>query len=186
MLAMMGIIAAFTVPSMLNSQNSNLASKQSAMAKDAAFMIFTAYRQYKMTVGTVPTTATALNLTPYMNYLSMDTSGKVIDGTPPVSSSTCNSTYPCLKLHNGGYLWLDASNYFNGSTTLNVIEFRFDPDANNNTTASVDGPTKAVQFDLYYDGSITTRGRAKTNSTNSANGSFSGSAAFDPSWFSGL
>jgi type II secretory pathway pseudopilin PulG len=188
MLAMMGIIAAFTVPSMLNSQNSNLASKQSAMAKDVAYMVFTAYRQYKLVNPTVPSNLKPSDLTPYLNYLSIDTSGKTIDCHPNwLTSLTCNATTPCIKLHNGGYLWLQDNYSFGGTSSLNAIGFLFDPDPNNNSTSTADGPRKAVQFILYYNGGIRTRGTVFSNSCNSGgcNG-FGPDPTFDPSWFSGL
>lgn len=185
-LGIIGIMAAFAVPSMLNTQNSNLASKQSAMARDAAFMIFTAYRQYKMSVSTVPSTTLPTDLTPYMNYLSMDTSGTVVDATPNISSSPCNGTTPCLKLHNGGVLWLHSDRSFGGTSTTNCIEFDFDPDPSRNTTSTADSNLKAVQFQLYYDGTMTTRGTAKSGTRTSLGGAFGADSTYDPSWFSGF
>jgi prepilin-type N-terminal cleavage/methylation domain-containing protein len=177
-LAILGVIATFTIPKILSAQQN---SRNVAEAKEVAAMISGAFQKAKLD-GVVSSTTKPSDLTPYMNYVSIDTSGKVIDAPPLGTTATCDSSNPCIKLHNGGYLWfLDIVN-FGGTTSLNCLAFIFDPDPSNNTSSTADGPLKAVQFQLYYDGFLTTRGQAKAGSTTSGGGSF-GPGAYDPSWF---
>ncbi len=176
-LAILGVIATFTIPKIFTSQQN---AQKLANAKDVAAMISGAFQQAKME-GVMTSTSKFVDLTPYMNYVSMDTSGTVIDAPPIGTTSVCTAATPCLKLHNGGYLWL-TSNPFNFYPTPysvygGLIECRFDPDPLNNTAVATDGPLKAVQFTLFYDGFLTTRGQARP-------GSGFGGGAYDPSWFS--
>jgi prepilin-type N-terminal cleavage/methylation domain-containing protein len=177
-LAILGVIATFTIPKILSAQQNG---QKVAQAKEVAAMISGAFQKAKLD-GVVSSSTKSSDLTPYMNYLSIDTSGKVIDAPVLGTTATCDSSNPCIKLHNGGYLWLFDGATFGGTTSLNCLAFIFDPDPSNNTTSTADGPLKAVQFQLYYDGFLTTRGQAKTGSTNSVGGSF-GPGGFDPSWF---
>lgn len=178
-LAILGVIATFTIPKILSSmQNGQNVSK----AKEVAAMISGAYQKAQLD-GVITGTTKPSDLTPYFNYISLDTSGTLIDNLPTFASSTCNSSTPCLKLHNGGVLWLQDISTFGGTSNLNVIEFRFDPDASNRTTSTADGPLKAVQFTLYYDGFITTRGVIKTGSVCSSGSLGGANASLDPSWF---
>jgi len=187
-LAIMGVLMTFTVPALIGSANSNLSGKQSAMAKDVAYMLVSAYEQYRQANSTVSTNTSAVNLTPYLNYITTDTSSQT-DTTPNNGVTyyyTCSATRLCLKLHNGGMLMLHSES-FAGTATTNTIQASFDPNISSisNTNGS-DGPNKAVQFELYYDGTLKTRGNAKAGSCHSTVCGFGGSASYDPSWFSGL
>jgi prepilin-type N-terminal cleavage/methylation domain-containing protein len=184
-LGLIGILAAFTVPKVLSPSTDTLNSKQSAMVKDVSFMISSAYEQYRMANATVPTTLTPSTLTPYMNYVKLDTSGATIDGHPWASFRTCNSSNPCISLHNGGTLWFDNSNSFAGSNSTNAIVFVFDPNSAYSGSTS-DSPGKGVQLYLYYDGVIRTRGQCRTNTCSSVACGFGAVAGYDPSWFSGF
>lgn len=191
-LALLGMIATFTIPKLLQTPNSTLNSKQTAMAKDVAFMILAAYEQYRAANSTVTTNTTPGALTPYMNYVSVDTSGTTVDahpgwsGTSGSGRNTCNSSNPCLKLHNGGSLYMKNANSFGCATSICLIEFSFDPDTK---TAGNTGnsPTKALQLELYYDGTIRSRAQTKPGSCDSTGcGSLGPSAGFDPNWFTGF
>jgi type II secretory pathway pseudopilin PulG len=190
-LAIIGVLAAFLLPKVLISSNTNT-DKNNKKTSQAAWAIMQAYEQYRLTVGTVPTTMTPSTLTPYMNYVSMDTSGTTMDTIPGAASVTCIAATPCLRLHNGGLLRMNDNYKFGGSSTLNGVYFIFDPDPVNNTTSTADGPLKAVGLLLYYDGSplITTRGtvRSGTAITSVATGlplGFEPDSTLDPSWFTG-
>lgn len=175
-LAILGVIATFTIPKILSSQQNN---SNVAKAKEVASMISGAYQKAQLD-GAVTSTTKPSDLTPYMNYISMDSSGTVIDHIPGFASSICDSSTPCIKLHNGGIVWLYDTESFGGTTPLNVLAFRFDPDFSQNTVSTADGPLKAVEFELYYNGQLTTRGLIKAGTTGSI-------APFvshpDPSWF---
>jgi len=178
-LAIMGVLMAVTVPTILQAQGSTQSSKYSSISKDTAFMIMNAYEQYRQANAAVATNTTPAVLSSYMNFVSVDTStAQLVDGHPSTGVNACAASRPCLKLHNGGVLQLGL-NSFNGNTTLNVIEFRFDPDG------VYTGNQDSIQFELYYDGTLKTRGNAKTNSTHSS-ATFSGNSSYDPSWFTGF
>jgi len=185
-LAIMGVLMTFTVPALIGSANSNLSGKQSAMAKDVAYMLVSAYEQYRQANPTVSTNTTGGALTPYMNFVKTDTSS-VIDTHPNDGgnvSRTCSATQMCLKLHNGGILMLNQES-FAGTATTNTIQFTFDPNASALSSGTADGPNKAVQFELYYDGTVRTRGNAKSGTAHSMSGGFS-ACSCDPAWFTGF
>jgi prepilin-type N-terminal cleavage/methylation domain-containing protein len=195
--ALIGILAAFTVPPILKGTNTDQTSKYNAMVKGVAVMISTAYERYKAANGgAVPTTMTADNLMPYMSYSSNMASTQQLDthaGDGGIASnctpSNGNQPGNCYGLHNGGALWSDTNSNFGGSTTLNVIYFRFDPNAKYDGVVN-DAPGMAIQLALYYDGYVKTRGTLRTNSTYY---SFSSGTQVensvgneDPGWFTGF
>ncbi len=177
-LLILGEIATFTIPKIIAAQQNGA---NIAKTKETAAMIAGAYQQAQL-LGVIDANSNPSSLTPYMNYVSLENSGAVIDASPLVASWTCNGATPCIRLHNGGMLWLQANRSFGGTSALHCIEFSFDPDPQNNTTSTADGPQKAVQFTLYYNGFLTTRGQVKAGTTNSGGG-FLLNAALDPSWF---
>lgn len=178
-LAILGVIATFTIPKLLATQQHQ---QHIAQAKEVAGMFAGAFQQAKM-AGTVTANTKPSDLTPYMNYVSLITDGTVIDAPPGGASHTCDATYKCLKMANGGVLWLQDWS-FGGTGSLYTIEISYDPDPMNNTTDTADGPLKAVQFTLYYDGFITTRGKTKPNSCNvwDCTG-MEPNSSLDPYWF---
>jgi prepilin-type N-terminal cleavage/methylation domain-containing protein len=104
-LAILGVIATFTIPKIITgSQN----GQKLAAAKEVASMISGAYQQAQA-AGIITGSSKPSDLTPYMNYISLDTSGTVIDAPLTAASYTCNSTNPCIKLANGGVLWFQGS-----------------------------------------------------------------------------
>jgi hypothetical protein len=124
-----------------------------------------------------------------MNYVSIDTSSYVDahtnwNGLAGSGRNQCSVSTPCLNLHNGGRLLLRNDTNFAGSSTTNVIELAYDPDMVVSGTSS-DGPSKSIQFELYYDGYLRSRGNSKTGSTNSS-GCCANPGSYDPSWFTGF
>lgn len=178
-LAILGIIAAFTIPKILMVQAQQ---QHIAQTKEVAAMFSGAFQQAKL-AGIVNANTKPRDLTPYMNYLAIVTDGTTIDASPGGTSHTCDATSICLKLVNGGMLWFQNWQ-FGGTSSLYTIEVSYDPDATNNTTDTADGPLKAVQFTQYYDGYLTTRGRTKPSSCNvwDCTG-LEPNSALDPSWF---
>jgi prepilin-type N-terminal cleavage/methylation domain-containing protein len=157
-LAILGVIATFTIPKILDSSQN---SKLSSIAKETASMISGAYSSYKQT--TTPTwnmMATPTNLTQYLNYVSQDTTTTAANFQTPASGTNftenCAAATPCLVLHNGAYLQLATAATFgaadptpNNPANTTAIIFNVDPDG----TASQAG---AVSFALYYNGRLTT------------------------------
>jgi prepilin-type N-terminal cleavage/methylation domain-containing protein len=184
-LGILGILAVATTPKLLSPPNNTLNSKQTAMARDVAFMISSAYEQYRMANATVPTTMTPSTLTPYMNYVQLDTSGATIDGHVLAWSKTCNSSNPCISLHNGGKLWFDNTNNFAGSNSTNAVVFVFDPNSIY-SGSTADSPGKGIQLYLYYDGVIKSRSTCRSNTCSSVACGFGPVVGYDPSWFSGF
>lgn len=179
-LAILGVIAMFTIPKLLMAQQNQ---QHIAQAKEAAAMFSGAFQQAKL-AGLVTANTRPSDLTPYMNYVSLVTDGTATDAPPGGASHTCDASHACLKMATGGVLWLQDWP-FGGTGPLYTIEASYDPDAINNTTDPADGPLKAVQFTLYYDGFITTRGKTKPNSCNvwDCTG-LEPNSSLDPSWFS--
>ena len=175
-LALLGVIATFTIPKvMVGFQN----QQSLAEAKETVAMMTGAFQKAQAD-GIITGDTRLSDLTPYLNYVKSDTSGTIIDNIPLVSTTICSSGDICLILHNGGVLVLHNNYTFTGSGLPygGALEFTFDPDYQNNTTSTADGPLKAVQFDLYYDGFLTTRGQTRPGS------GFGGPSTLDPSWFS--
>ncbi len=177
-LAILGVIATFTIPKILSSQQ---ASASNAKAKEVAGMLSAAYQQAKYD-GIISSATKPSDILPYLNYAQRDTSGALIDHVPTLSSAACNTTYPCARLHNGGVLLFDDGATFGGTSNLHILNIYFDPDGVYSGSAA-DGPSKAVEFFVYYDGSITTRAKMKPGSTYSV-GLISAMPAADPLWFS--
>jgi prepilin-type N-terminal cleavage/methylation domain-containing protein len=143
-LAILGIIATFTIPKILNSSANG---KNSAVAKEAASMISGAFSIYGLN-NTVASGTTAGVLTQYMNYVSVDTGSSAYGFTELCSASLC------LGLHNGGVLQMISGNTFGGTATTNAIYFNLDPDGA--------GSAGAVTFVQYYNGRLTTYGQRAT------------------------
>jgi prepilin-type N-terminal cleavage/methylation domain-containing protein len=178
-LAILGVIATFTIPKVLNGMQD---SRSNAIAKEAAASISAAYQLYKLD-NTVTSSFTLANLIPYLNYVKQAPVNLAIDDVESGTFSNCMAvaSYPCYQLHNGAMIKISTATTFNGTTSLNAVPFFIDPDGRygNSTT----GPSKSVLFYLYYDGKIRTVGTIQPNTVNSV-GTYSPKPQFDPSWFS--
>jgi prepilin-type N-terminal cleavage/methylation domain-containing protein len=183
-LGIIGILAAFTIPPILQSQTTDQSAKYTAMAKNVGLMIAMAYQRYRNEHGTVSTTFNAGNLIDYMNFVAYDSSSTV-DNHPAFSSATCTtpgSDPSCIKLHSGGILWFNPTSSCNisGQATTNSIYFNFDPDG-----GSATGRNSALDLLLYYDGTIKTKGTGRSNTNVCGYGTATGSG-WDPTWFNGF
>jgi len=150
-LAILGVIATFTIPKVLNSTTS---SQNTAIAKEAASMISGSFSAYQLN-STVVSGTTPAQLTSFMNYVSVDTATTYSTGMV-----ACSGTVPCLKLHNGGVMEYQAAQNFAGSATTNAIYFNIDPDGAGTATAAT--------FVQYYNGRFTTYQNRDTGTTTSA------------------
>ncbi len=179
-LAILGVIATFTIPKILTSQQN---SQSKATAKEAAAMITGAY-QRAQAAGVVTSNMLPSDLAPYMNYTRYDTSGTVIDARPTVASNTCDTSYPCIYLHNGAILMFDQAS-FGGTNATNAISFFFDPDGKlTNGATTADGPGKSVYFFLYYSGRLKTFGTLDAGTVSSVGWPGGPDPSSDPAWFS--
>jgi prepilin-type N-terminal cleavage/methylation domain-containing protein len=155
-LAILAALATFTIPKILALQEN---TRYNAIVKEAAAMVSGAYSIYSLQNGVNPNTKFS-NLTPYMNYTSVDTS-TTFDFTYGQTTRTCDTLgVRCLKLHNGALLQFGNGNtdYFGGTATTNGIYFVVDPDGRN-TDGTTNGPGKATEFWLYYNGGLTTKAK---------------------------
>jgi type II secretory pathway pseudopilin PulG len=189
-LALIGLLGAFTIPKIFTQDTTSLNSQYTSKARNAAFMIATAFERYKQANnGTTPTGVDAL--TPYFNYINIDTSGStLVDSIPTYGSRTCATSIPCLKLHNGSmlYYWQGDSYCSSGSNPTGVL-FALDPDGVYGGTT--DGPSKTLWMYIYNDGTMKSQANMKTNtqwgnSGGSCNNTRSASFATDPTWFLGF
>lgn len=172
--AIMALVATFTIPKVLKGGTMS-ASDYSARAKQAAVMIQSAYSQYRMESEPTANFNAGL-LLPYMNYAKTDNS-TTIDSEQGSGTLTCNGgTRHCLVLLNGGRLLYYPGVKFDGTDTTNAVTFFFDPDGEASDN-------KSVQFILYYDGALKTRGTSRDNTVTSADNFVSPCASCDPPWF---
>ncbi len=161
-LAILGVIATFTIPKILAAQQDQ---SYNAKAKEAAAMVSTAYQKHLLS-GQLSTSSSMMSLSQYMNYLSVDTTSTI--DTYQTSTTRACTGWTCLRLHNGAVI-RHGGNPF--GTTTGGVWFDVDPDGQV-TDGTTNGPGKAVQFALRYNGRITTLGVQ------------SGDPAVDPPWFS--
>jgi prepilin-type N-terminal cleavage/methylation domain-containing protein len=152
-LAILGEIAAFAIPKILNSQQKQ---QMSSVGKEAIVTISQAYELYRLS-NTVSSSTSMGDLTQYLNYVQLDTSSALIDHVPTLNSRTCNgTTYYCYRLASGAVVWHDtATHYFGGTNSTNAIEFFVDPDGVYGGSTS--GNSKSAQLYLYYNGRLTSR-----------------------------
>jgi prepilin-type N-terminal cleavage/methylation domain-containing protein len=165
-LAILGVIATFTIPKIITAQRD---AKFNAIAKEAAAMVTGAYQQYQS--QNTPTSNTGIStLTPYMNYVSTDSS-TIIDHMYGSNGYACGSggSGGCIRLHNGAIIRYNTSVGFGGTASTDNIWFAVDPDGVYSGTTN--GYGKAIEFIFYYNGRISTRGME--NGTTQ-----------DPPWFS--
>lgn len=184
-LAILGVLSAMAIPPLFQTPSSNQANKWNAIAKDATLMIISAYEQYKAANTTVSSTVSMTNLTPYMNYVSIDTSSTIDNTANNGSTATCSGVSPCLVLHNGARIYLDNPQ-FGGTTTTNVIQAQIDPDGIYTTSSTAQTAPKSLQIELYYDGYVKTRGTARNPSCHSTVCGWVPESKYDPSWFTGF
>jgi prepilin-type N-terminal cleavage/methylation domain-containing protein len=142
-LAILGVIATFTIPKILTSQQN---AQYNALSKETIAMVAAAYQQAQL-AGTVTTATKLQDLTSYMNYVALDTAS-TIDGFPGGVTPTCSNTSKCLKLHNGALLYLDGNSFAdNGGQVVFAV---IDPDGRSTGVQDSQGML------LYYTGRVIT------------------------------
>jgi prepilin-type N-terminal cleavage/methylation domain-containing protein len=170
-LAILGVIAAFTIPKVLQSQQD---VRYKSLAKEAAAAITDAFTQYRAS-GNLSGNTHMVDLEAYLNYVKVETD-LLIDTNPGNASPTYDCAaagVTCLRLHNGAIL-MHNTNKFVGTSPLNAIYFFVDPDGTYNGT-------KSVQFWLYYDGKLRDSSTVEAG-TLSLNNPIGGPSSIPP-WF---
>lgn len=165
-LVILGVIATFTIPKILQSQQS---SQKNAIAKEIMASVSGAYEVYRHQ-NTITASTGMDDLIASLNYVKADTAS-MIDHKPGVASADCSSaSVKCYKLHNGAMLWYSTTaGHFTGTTSGDYLLFLVDPDGIYNNG---DASGKAVELFLYTTGRLTSRAIVADDPTK------------DPSWFS--
>jgi prepilin-type N-terminal cleavage/methylation domain-containing protein len=179
-LAILGVIATFTIPKVLQSQQDQ---RFKAVGKEAVATIVGAYQAYQQANGPAPTDMVTWDLTPYMNYIKFETANEKIDETWPYNATrNCAGGAPCAILPSGAAIQFQWQE-FNNTASTNAITFLIDPDGKVTTNGAANTPGKSVQMILYYNGRITTVGEAIPYYSSSG-GPFGATAGRTPDWFS--
>jgi prepilin-type N-terminal cleavage/methylation domain-containing protein len=170
-LAILGVIATFTIPKILTSTGT---AQFRAVAKEAASIVSGGMQDY-MTNYAVTGTSTSANVLSNINYVSSDqTSATTVTGLPVA----CAAATPCLVLHNGAYLQYRGADTFGGTATTNYLGFNLDPDGiKSNSTTDI------LTFALYYNGKLLTNRDTITGSTGATPLTLV-TVTTTPSWFS--
>lgn len=155
-LAILGEIATFTIPKIISAQRNG---QNNAIAKETVAMMASAHQQAQV-AGALTTSSSMVDLTPYMNYVSVNTTS-TLDMYPDagVATFTCSSTFKGLRLHSGAMLVIDTTPF---STFADAV---LDPDGRNSGTAD------SLVILQYYNGRSTTFGDVY-------------GSGYTPSWFS--
>lgn len=176
-LAVLGVIATFTIPKVLQGQQSQ---QRTSIVKETAASIASSYQLF-LANGGIVSAFTDSDLTPYLNYVAQDTVTTV--NYPGGTSRTCSTGWPkCLKLHNGAMLfyWPDAF----CDTPPTAVHYEVDVDG----TYLASNPD-VVSLVLYSTGKLTSSGNlpaptpSYTNSTPGSACTINMVAHPDPPWF---
>lgn len=186
-LAILGVIAIFTIPKVLNSQQNG---RNNSIAKEAIGMLSGAYSAYQQ--SNPPGVNTGIkDLTPFLNYVKVDTTS-TIDAVQTQGTLQCAvSGGQCLVLHNGARFIFWPQDVFGGTASTNAIQIQLDPDGTvtngGDTSASAVG--KSLGIFLYYNGRLKTYAECDPSTTYNNGAPQSPCAggpwpALNPPWFS--
>lgn len=170
-LAILGVIATFTIPKILTAQQN---AQKNATVKEDFATVSNAFDMYKQN-NLLTSNSKIAEITPYLNYLQVDTSS-TLDGSRNDSLSYVCSNRVCLKLHNGSILAFGNGGSFGGNNTTNMQWFLVDPDG------AYKGDSSSVWGVIYYNGRLSTWG-LMTPLSRDADG-FWNPGNYDPLWFS--
>lgn len=188
-LTMLSVIATFTIPKVLNSQQE---AKSKAIAKEAAGALSAAFMAYQQ-VNAISADTSLSDLTPYLNYVKVATNGAIDMIYGVTGSNPCDSSSPCYVLANGAVIRdpyqktaPGTGNRFGSKATTHYIYFDVDPNGVLDHSATTNGPGKSVDFDLYTNGRIVDAAACKPGDT-----TYLGATAYSawcpgqsPPWFS--
>jgi len=169
-LAILGVIAAFSIPKVLQAQQEN---HWNSVAKETAGMLTQAYQLYKLNGGD-PTQMKAANITPYMNYIKIFTNNEQVSAEN-TGTYSCLSNHPCLYFTNGSSLAYWVDDQFGGTAATNGMPFILDVDAQ-------PGGATGIVFWLYYSGKLRTRSSIDAGTTDSS-GQVWNPGSGEPPWF---
>lgn len=148
-LAILGVVAIFTVPKIIKSQS---AAKQNALGREALAAVSQAYVMYKNS-NAVSSSTLASDFTPFFNYVKVITNASVDDNVGYGAIDCSDAALKCIKLSNGGVIWADTNSSFCGTTNLHSVYLNYDVDGVYGGLTT--GESKALQIVLYYNGRVT-------------------------------
>lgn len=179
-LAILGVIATFTIPKILTTQRD---SKYLAIAKEDISTISGAYTSYKLNNAASSTTKID-DFTSYINYVKLSTTLLIDDNPNDSSSLDCSDTnFVCLVMANGSTILYHKYESFGGTASTNAIFFQIDPNSQLDVNSTADGPGKGLGIRLFYNGRLATEAEIPA-STEDVWGPAGPTANGDPSWFS--
>jgi prepilin-type N-terminal cleavage/methylation domain-containing protein len=168
-LAILGVIATFTIPKILTSTGT---AQFIATTKEAASILSGAQQDF-MVNNALTTSTTVDALFANVNYVAVSTATAAQSGL----QETCGATnVKCLQLHNGAILQYKDNQTF-GATT-NYVTAKLDPDG-----AKGAATTDIVTFALYYNGQL--RDLANATGTQAGSG-LTAQANATPTWATNL
>ncbi len=180
-MAILGVVATFTVPKVLYSSNQ---ASWNAKAKEAAAAISEAYTLYRMEKG-VSASTKSTDILAYINAVGPYT-GQVND-YPGLTGGSCTGFRTCIQLHNGAVIGVHNTNTFGGTTPNHAVIFYIDPDGKYTDGGTSTPENGSVIFWLYANGGLRTYGTLLSPTL----GAYDSSAASwgpcptcDPTWFS--
>lgn len=183
-LAILGVIATFTIPKVLSSQQDG---RYKAIAKETAAMGAEVLQNHKQK-GLLTVSTGMQDLTQYMNYVKLDTTSQIDQINYNAGAYPCDATTRCLMLSNGAALNYNHGEPFSGTGALDSLQFTVDPDGKVTQSGSpVSGPGKSTTFFIYYNGRLTTYGSCAVGTTTSWNNAAALSCpqpGADPAYFS--
>lgn len=175
-LGILAAIASFTIPKVLQAQQSGT---YKANAKEVAAAISEAYTRLQQE-GNLTTNTTIGDLTPFLNYVKVRTDTMDDNYSDPTLNCSGN-TYDCLDLHNGGSIAYREDGSFGGDASTNALPIFFDPDGRV-TDGTTNGPGKSVGFFIYYNGRLSERGSILQGTSNSV-ATYGALSTKTPPWF---
>jgi prepilin-type N-terminal cleavage/methylation domain-containing protein len=176
-MGVLGVISTFNVTKVLTAQQ---ATRNTALAKEAASTITGAYQEYNRN-NRQSTNTTLVNIMTYVNSAKLDTTSTVqrIEPWGATANKACTSPTVCYQLNNGAIIFGTDDHHFSVNDSLHSITFSFDPDAG--------GPEIGVTFYLYYNGRFTSQKTMANNTVICWYGptcaTYTPIATGDPSWF---
>jgi prepilin-type N-terminal cleavage/methylation domain-containing protein len=179
-LAILGVIATFTIPKVLQSQQD---TKYKAIAKESVATFAQAYQAYALKQPVTASTNWG-NFLSYVNYVKKETTG-LIDDLPGSGSLDCgDGNWDCYRLHNGAIIAGYLGFAYGTTDNLSTIYFYLDPDAK--YSGSTNGPGKSMVIYIYITGKVTSMAALAPGTHDSWGGNYptGGTPSYDPSWFS--
>ena len=176
-LLILGVIATFTIPKVLQSQQNR---RWSSEAREMAGTL-SQIRQILIANGQWSQNTKAMDFTPYLNYTKVNVGNGTLGlDWNSTASDTCHANLGrmCFGLHSQARLGMGNTCQFAGTLPTDAIGFVFDPDGLPTT------PQNSLGLFIYYDGKVKTYSSLIAGSRLGVGNCGGIGTAADPSWFS--